>query len=307
MAMSSVQTTIPQTSTPLTASSRGLRNSLWWDAYRRIKRDKVAVLCFWIMFAYILLAALCAFGVIFGDFNLTDNAKAYQAPSWDHWLGTDIFGRDVLARAAHGTVTSLVVGFFGSALAVLIGTFFGAIAGYFGGKTDDIIVWFYTTIDTIPYILLVVAFSLVIGPSLKTLCIAIGLTSWIGLCRVVRAEFMKHRDREYVQGALALGAGNARRIFLHILPNVSHLILINFSLGFVGAVKGEVILSYLGLGVEPGTPSWGTMINYAKQELARDVWWGLFAATIFMFFLVLAFNLFNDALRDALDPKLKNK
>lgn len=179
--------------------------------------------------------------------------------------------------------------------------------GYFGGKIDDLIVWFYTTIDTIPYILLVVAFSLVMGPSLKTLCLAIGLTSWVGLCRVVRAEFMKHRDREYVQGAYALGASHLRRIFLHILPNITHLILINFSLGFVGAVKGEVILTYLGLGVEPGTPSWGTMINYATQELARGVWWGLFAATTFMFFLVLAFNLFNDALRDALDPKLKNK
>ncbi|MCB0366494.1 MAG: ABC transporter permease [Bdellovibrionaceae bacterium] len=304
--MSTVQTATASAQSA-TISTRGLRNSLWWDAYRRIKKDRVAVICFFVMVGYVLMAALCGAGIIFTNYNETSHDLAYQAPTWAHWFGTDIFGRDVLARAAHGTLTSLTVGFFGAGLAIVIGTFFGSIAGYFGGKIDDLIVWFYTTIDTIPYILLVVAFSLVMGPSLKTLCIAIGLTSWVGLCRVVRAEFMKHRDREYVQGAFALGASNARRIFLHILPNVSHLILINFSLGFVGAVKGEVILSYLGLGVEPGTPSWGTMINYAKQELAREVWWGLLAATLFMFFLVLAFNLFNDALRDALDPKLKNK
>lgn len=288
-------------------STRGLRNSLWWDAYRRLKRDKIAIISAWLLFGYILMVLLCSLGFIFTDYGVTNNEIAYQAPSWDHWLGTDIFGRDVLARASHGAVTSLIVGFFGAGISVVIGTLLGSVAGYFGGKIDDLIVWFYTTIDTIPYILLVVAFSLVMGPSLRTLCIAIGLTSWVGLCRVVRAEFMKHRDREYVQGAFALGASHLRRIFLHILPNVTHLVLINFSLGFVGAVKGEVILSYLGLGVEPGTPSWGTMINYAKQELARGVWWGLLAATLFMFFLVLAFNLFNDALRDALDPKLKNK
>lgn len=288
-------------------SSKNLRNSLWWDAYRRLKKDKIALVSCWVLIAYIVVALLCFSGLIFTEFSLANDDIAYQAPSFQHWLGTDIFGRDVLARTAHGAVTSLIVGFFGAGLAVVIGSFFGALAGYFGGKVDDFIVWFYTTIDTIPYILLVVAFSLVMGPSLKTLCIAIGLTSWVGLCRVVRAEFMKHRDREYVQGAFALGASHMRRIFLHIFPNVTHLILINFSLGFVGAVKGEVILSYLGLGVEPGTPSWGTMINYAKQELARGVWWGLLAAALSMFFLVLAFNLFNDALRDALDPKLKNK
>ena len=283
------------------------KNSLWWDAFRRLKKNNIAMICSFILLSYLFTALLCYLGLIFTDYNIVNNDQVYISPSWSHWLGTDIFGRDVLSRAAQGTVTSLIVGFFGAGLSVIIGTFFGSLAGYFGGRVDQSIVWFYTTIDTIPYILLVVAFSLVMGPSLKTLCMAIGLTSWVGLCRVVRAEFMKHRDREYVQGALALGASPIRRIFLHILPNVTHLIIINFSLGFVGAVKGEVILTYLGLGVEPGTPSWGTMINYAKQELTRGVWWGLLAATLFMFVLVLAFNLFNDALRDALDPKLKNK
>lgn len=281
--------------------------SLWSDAISRLRHEKIAVITFITIILYLVLALLCAVGIAFPDYAVIDNASAYQPPSADHWFGTDIFGRDILARSAHGTITSLIVGFFGAALAVVIGTILGAVSGYFGDRIDDLIVWFYTTIDTIPYILLIVAFSFVIGPGLSTLCLAIGLTGWVSHCRLVRSEFMKHREREYVQGAKALGAGHARRIFIHILPNVFHLVLINFSLGFVGAVKAEVILSYLGLGVKPGTPSWGMMISDAKLELARGVWWGLGGATIFMFFLVLAFTLFNDALRDALDPKLKGR
>lgn len=283
------------------------RNSLWWDAYRRLKDDKIAVISFFTICAYLILAGLCALGVIFKNFDLVDHSISYMAPSGSHLFGTDIFGRDVLARAAHGTVTSLIVGAAGTGLSILIGTLLGAVAGYFGGWIDDIIVWFYTTLSNIPYILLVVTFSMVMGPGLETLCLAIGLTFWVGHCRIVRSEFIKHRDKEYVHGAVALGASHARRIFLHILPNVFHIVIINFSLGFVTSIKSEVILSYLGLGVKPGTPSWGMMISDAKLELSRSVWWGLTAAAVFMFFLVLAFNLFNAALRDALDPKLKNK
>lgn len=281
--------------------------SLWADAIRKIKRSKVAVVSFWIIVLYLVMAALCAMDVIFTNYGVVDNSNSFQPPSPEHWFGTDIFGRDVLARAAHGTVTSLIVGFFGAGLSVVIGTFFGAVAGYFGGLIDELITWFYSTLDNIPYILLLVAFSFVSGPGLQTLCLAIGLTSWVGHCRLVRSEFIKQRSQEYVQGAFAMGAGHARRIFIHILPNTVHLILINFSLGFVSAIKAEVILSYLGLGVEPGVPSWGMMISDARLELAREVWWGLAAATLFMFFLVLAFTLFNDALRDALDPKLRDK
>lgn len=297
---------LPSAATHTSAPTSAGR-SLWADAIRRLRRDPVAMISFTVIALYLLMAALCAAGVLFPHYAVTNDALAYQSPSWDHWFGTDIFGRDVLSRAAHGTVTSLIVGFFGAGIAVIIGTFLGALAGYFGGKVDELIVWFYTTVDTIPYVLLIVAFSFVAGPGLSTMCWAIGLTFWVSHCRIVRGEFIKQREREYVQGALALGAGHARRIFVHILPNTFHLILINFSLGFVSAVKSEVIISYLGLGVKPGTPSWGMMISDAKLELAREVWWGMGAATFFMFFLVLAFTLFNDALRDALDPKLKNK
>jgi peptide/nickel transport system permease protein len=142
------------------------------------------------------------------------------------------------------------------------------------------------------------------GKGLTTICLVLGLTSWVGLARPIRGEFMKHKEREYVQAARSLGAGNSRRIFIHILPNVSHLIIINFSFLFVSAIKTEVILSYLGMGVQ-GVPSWGTMIDEAKLELARGVWWQLAAATVAMLIVVLALNILIDALRDALDPKLK--
>ncbi len=247
--------------------------SLWSDAAVRIRKDPVAIVSFWVIIFYLVLAALCALNIVFPGYTIVNNSISYQPPSTEHWFGTDLFGRDVLSRAAHGTVTSLIIGFFGAALSVFVGTLLGAVAGYFGGKVDDLVVWFYTTVDTIPYILLVVAFSFVAGAGLKSLCFAIGLTSWVSHCRVIRSEFLKQRNREYVQGAQALGAGHLRRIFLHILPNTFHLILINFTLLFVSAVKSEVVLSYLGLGVEAGTPSWGMMISDAKLELARGVWW----------------------------------
>ncbi len=281
--------------------------SLTGDAIKRLRKDKVGFISFIVIVAYLILAALCATGVIFTNFAVDNSSQSYLSPSLAHPLGTDIFGRDVLARAAQGTVTSLIIGFLGAGLSVVIGTFLGAVSGYFGGIWDDIIVWLYSTLDTIPYILLLAGLSFVLGAGIETLCIAIGLTSWVSLCRLIRGEFIKHREREYVQAANALGASHMRRMIIHILPNTLHLVLINFSLGFVSAIKSEVILSYLGLGVVPGTPSWGMMISDAKQELVRGIWWNLTAATVFMFFLVLAFNLFNDALRDALDPKLKNK
>jgi len=142
---------------------------------------------------------------------------------------------------------------------------------------------------------------------LKGVYLSIGLTTWVGLCRLVRGEVMKLKSMEYVQAARALGAGPGKIIFRHIIPNLFHLVIINFTLRFCDAIKAEVILSYLGIGVELGQPSWGNMIQSARMELQRGVWWQFAAATFAMFFIVLAFNLFGDSLRDALDPRLKNE
>ena len=183
----------------------------------------------------------------------------------------------------------------------------GALAGYFGGKTDALVTWLYTTVDSVPYILLVPSLSFVMGRGLTTVFIAVGLTSWVTLCRLVRAEFLKHKEKEYVVAANALGASHYRRIFSHIFPNVTHIAFVQFGLGFVSAIKFEVILSYIGLGVDPSVPSWGIMIEDAALEISRPFFGNLLAGTIFMFGLILSFNLFNDALRESLDPKLKNR
>jgi peptide/nickel transport system permease protein len=228
---------------------------------------------------------------------------SYQAPSADHWFGTDFLGRDVLSRAIHGTKIAFVVGFFAASLATLIGVFLGALGGFLGGWVDEIIVWLYTTLESIPYILLISAFAFSMGQGLTNLYIALGLTGWVKLCRLTRGEFLRQRNREYVAAAQALGTSPFSQMFKHIMPNVLHLAYIQFSLSFIYAVKVEVILSYLGLGVEPGTPSWGLMINDAKSELTRGVWWNLTAATLFMFVLILSVNLFTQSLRQALDPK----
>jgi peptide/nickel transport system permease protein len=268
-----------------------------------LKLDTLTGISLGILFAYFILGLLAFFHLIAKDFDLVNNLQVYLPPSREHWLGTDIFGRDVLARAVHGTNTAFSVGFVSSLIALVIGVSFGAVAGYFGGWVDDIVVWFYTTLDSIPYILLLASFAFVLGPGLTNVYLALGLTSWVTLCRMVRGEVLKQRELEYVQAATALGYGPFRKIFHHILPNILHIVVVQSALNFIAAIKIEVILSYLGLGVEPGTPSWGMMIDDAQLELARGVWWNLAAATLFMFGLVLASSLLIESLRQRLDPK----
>ncbi len=280
--------------------------SLWQDAWVRLKRDRFAMLCLSIVVSYALLGVLVKLGFVASSWGQTVGAE-YSPPSaenWRMWFGTDIFGRSVLLKTIYGAYVSMSVGFVSSLIAVPIGVVLGAMAGYFGGWIDDIVTWFYTTISNIPSILFILSIALVMGKGLFSINLALGLSSWVGICRLIRGEFLKHKEREYVQAARSLGAGDGRRIFIHILPNVFHLVIVNFSFLFVSAIKTEVILSYLGLGVQ-GIPSWGTMIDEAKLELARGVWWQLGAATVAMLVVLLALNIVGDALRDALDPKLK--
>ena len=256
-----------------------------------------------VLLTYLGICFLTLFGWIGSDFNLVNNDIAYLPPSSEFWFGTDIFGRSVFARALHGTKVSLSIGFFASIIALLIGLFFGSLAGYFGGKIDDFIVWIYTTLESIPYILLLAAFAYSLGQGLVNIYLALGLTGWVQTCRLIRAEFMKHKEQEYIQAATAMGATHGRKIIRHILPNVFHVALIQFNLGFIQAIRLEVILSYLGLGVEVGTPSWGTMIYDATTELQKGVWWNLAAATAFMFFLILSVSLLTQELQRRGDPK----
>lgn len=279
--------------------------SLWQDAFSRLIKDKVALTSLAIVCFYALVAVLAKFGMLAGDWA-NEVGPSYNPPSSDFLLGTDIFGRDVFKKIIQGTQVAMSVGLVTSLIAIPIGVFFGAVAGYFGGVVDEVIVWFYTTFSSIPSIMLLISFTFILGKGITSVYIALGLTSWVSLCRLIRGEVMKHKEREYVQAAGAIGGGHFRKLFVHILPNVNHIIIINTSLQFQTAIKTEVILSFLGLGVQ-GSPSWGTMIDDSKLELARGVWWQLAGATTAMFIIVLAFNFLGDALRDALDPKLKGK
>lgn len=281
--------------------------SLWGDAWERLVKDKIAVASLSIVVFYAGLALLSALGIVAADWA-QEVGPSYAAPfeNWDYILGTDLFGRSVLTKVIHGTQVAMSVGLVSSMIAIPIGVALGASAGYFGGWVDEVIVWFYTTVSSIPGIMLLMSISFILGKGITTVYIALGLTSWVGLCRLMRGEVLKHKNREYVQAANAIGAGHMRKLFKHIIPNVTHIIIIFTSLQFQVAIKSEVILSYLGIGVS-GQPSWGTMIDDAKLELARGVWWQLAGATIAMFVVVLAFNILGDALRDALDPKLKGK
>jgi oligopeptide transport system permease protein len=234
------------------------------------------------------------------QFKTTETVKAETLP-----LGGDRLGRDVLSKAIKGTEISVFVGIFAAVVATGIGTLLGAFAGFFGGKVGDFLEWVYNVFEAIPGILLIFAFAAVFGRGIFTVVLILGLTGWTGLYRQVRAEFMKHGGREYVRAAEAIGASPWSRMFKHILPNVSHVILVRMSLLVVGFIKSEVILSYLGLGVGVEDVSWGTMLAEAQSELILGYWWQLAAATLFMAVFVTAFSLLADAVRDALDPKLR--
>lgn len=227
-------------------------------------------------------------------------------------FGADKWGRDVLKKAVKGAQVSIFVGLVAALVATFIGTLLGALAGYFRGWLDDVLEWFYSVFTSIPYILLILAFAAVFRANpllshagLLTIIAVLGLTGWTGIYRLVRAEYIRHRAREYVRAADAIGATNMARMFVHILPNASHVILVQLSLHVVAFIKAEVILSFLGLGVPIDMVSWGTMLAEAQSELVIGKWWQLVAAGAGMAVLVTAFALFTDSLRDALDPKLK--
>jgi peptide/nickel transport system permease protein len=244
-----------------------------------------------------------------------------------HVFGTDKVGQDVLYLALKSIRTGLVIGTLTTLIMLPFALFLGTVAGYFRGWVDDAVQYLYTTLSSIPAVLLIAAAILMLQvymanqpdafESLEAradlrllfLCIILGVTSWTGLCRLLRAETLKLTEVEYVQAAQALGVPHRRVISRHILPNVLHIVLITVVLDFSGLVLAEAVLSYVSIGVDPSTISWGNMINSARLELAREpvVWWSLAAAFLFMFALVLAANLFADAVRDAFDPRLRGE
>ena len=206
-----------------------------------------------------------------------------------------------------GTRTAMTIGIFVAAISIPLGVALGCLAGYYGGRVDAFIVWLYSVVSSIPYILLIIGISYVMGKGMVSICVAMGAVGWVGLCRLIRGEVMKHRNREYVLAVRLLGAGDLRVIFRHILrhilPNVLHLAIITASLTVLNAIKSEVILTFLGVGIQDGA-SWGTMVADATGELVNGIWWPLAGVTLAMFAVIYALNVVGDALRDSLDPKL---
>jgi peptide/nickel transport system permease protein len=240
-----------------------------------------------------------------------------------HVFGTDKVGEDVFYQALKSIRTGLVIGCLTTLVMLPLAIVFGIMAGFFKGWIDDLIQFIYTTLNSIPSVLLIAASILMVqvymtnhaedfnnllvraDMRLLFLCLILGVTSWTGLCRMLRAETLKLREMEYVQAAQALGVKPAMILYRHILPNVMHIVLISVVLDFSSLVLAEAVLSYINIGVDPTTHSWGNMINGARLEMAREpvVWWSLAAAFVFMFSLVLAANLFADSVRDAFDPR----
>ena len=226
--------------------------------------------------------------------------------AWDYPLGSDNLGRDVLPRLVQGARIAFHVGIMTSLIALPLGVLLGCLGGYCGGRPDSVVNWLCATVASMPGLLFILAVAMVVGQGLAGVYLGIGLTTWVGVCRNVRAEVLRHRDRAYVQAARVLGYSHARILFRHILPNVMHIVLIAFSIRFPAAVATEVFVSFLGIGVQ-GEPSWGVMINEARVRLWQGVWWEMTFVTLAIFALVLAFNHLADALRDLLDPALRTE
>jgi peptide/nickel transport system permease protein len=295
-------------------NGRGLRQTMaiWICARCRIRFGVVQTFP-WTTFLWTVLALLLLF---FLALNLAGHY---------HIFGTDKVGADVFYQSLKSIRTGLVIGTVTTVVMLPAAIILGVMAGYFRGWIDDVIQYLYTTLNSIPGVLLIAAAVLMLQVYMDNhadsfasvteradlrllfLCIILGITSWTGLCRLLRGEALKIRELDYVQAAQAFGVSHAHILARHLLPNVMHIVLITVVLDFSGLVLAEAVLSYINIGVDPTTNSWGNMINGARLEMARDpvVWWTLTAALVFMFALVLAANLLADQVRDAFDPRLK--
>ncbi|PLX91617.1 MAG: peptide ABC transporter permease [Desulfuromonas sp.] len=275
------------------------RNVATW---RQIAANKMAMaggamVC--VMFILAMIAPLLS-----SDPGAVDISRQLQPPSFHALLGTDDLGRDVFTRIAYGARISLLVGFVAVGIATVIGILLGALAGYYGGWVDTIVMRFVDIMLCFPSFFLILAVIAFLEPSIWNIMMIIGLTGWMGVARLVRAEFMSLRNRDFVLAIRSLGASDRRIIFRHILPNALSPVLVSAALGVAGAILTESALSFLGIGVQPPTPSWGNMLIVGKQTLGT-AWWLSFFPGVAILVTVLGYNLLGEGLRDALDPRLK--
>jgi len=275
-----------------------LRNLFW----KRFKKNSLAVAGGIIVLALFIIAV---FAPLISPYNPNDidRTQILEPPNFKHPLGTDDLGRDILSRMIWGARISLSVGFVAVGIATVIGMILGALSGYYGGWTERIVMRFIDIMLSIPTFFLILAVIAFIGPSIWNIMIIIGLTSWMGVARLVRAEFLSLKEREYVLAAKAVGSSDIRIIFRHIMLNSMAPVLVSAVLGVAGAVLVESALSFLGIGVQPPTPSWGNILTLGKDNI-QIAWWLSVFPGLAILFTVLGYNLLGEGIRDSIDPRL---
>lgn len=284
------------------------RITFWSDAWRRFKRNKLAIVSLVIL---ILLALLVMFGPIVSkhlygyELNSQDFSAKNQTPSSVHWFGTDNLGRDVFTRVCLGGRVSLEIGLAGALVSTIIGTIYGAISAYAGGRVDNVMMRIVEILASIPYLLIVILVSLFVGhTNVRTLILAMTLTGWTGMARLVRGQLLSLKNQDFILAAETLGVSNKNIIFRHLIPNTMNVILIAISFDVPGYIFGEAFLSYLGIGIQPPGVSWGSLAADAQQQFMFYPY-QLFFPALMIALTMLVFTLIGDGLRDALDPKLR--
>jgi peptide/nickel transport system permease protein len=273
------------------------------DTLRRLARNSLGVMGGVIVITLLVVAFLAPWIAPY-DAAAIDSSKILAAPSWDHLLGTDGLGRDVLSRMIWGARVSLLVGFVSAGLACLIGLVLGAIAGYFGGFLDALLMRFVDVMLCFPSFFLILAVIAYLSASIWNIMIVIGVTSWMGVCRLVRAEFLSLKKRDFMVAADALGLPPRLVILRHGLPNAMAPVFVSFVLGVAGAILTESALSFLGIGVQPPDPSWGNILTEGKSTI-EVAWWLSVYPGLAILVTVLGYNLLGEGLRDVLDPRLR--
>lgn len=274
------------------------------DFWKRLFKNKVAIFGFTIIVMLVLVAILAPLIAPY-PFDEQSLKNMLEPSSLQHWMGTDEFGRDIFSRIVYGSRISLQVGFIAVGIALSIGTVLGALAGYYGGIIDYLISAITDIAWAFPTTLLAIAFIAALGPSLINVMIAVALVNWSAYARLVRGEFLSLREQEFVEAARVLGMGDLRIIFRHILPNAIAPIIVLTTLQVPQAIIIEASLSFLGLGAQPPTPSWGSILSSGRSYIQQAPWVAIFPGIMIMI-VVLGFNLFGDALRDVLDPRLND-
>jgi peptide/nickel transport system permease protein len=296
----------PVGSVRLGRADRERAPSVWLLAWRRFRRHKAGLVALVVLILEVLVA-LAAPVLIPRELAIDPSPlNILQSPSGEHWLGTDEVGRDIFARLIYASRISLSIGFLAVVVAIIVGTSVGALAGYFGGWFDNALMRVTDAILSIPALFFLIVLSVTLGPSVRTMIVVIGLLSWMELARIIRANVLSLKRREFVEAARTMGARSERIIRRHILPNTLAPIVVAATLGVGNALLTEASVSYLGLGVQPPQPSWGNMLYNAQSYFFNAPWITLYPG-IMILITVLCINFVGDGLRDALDPRLKNQ